>query len=363
MTRRIPTVLFVALLLGSCGPIDDGGRPATVPAGKYFGGDAGTSPVGAIPDIVLRDEARSRDITLNIEYPTRGISRPLIIWSHAFGASGRMYVGLSSYWASHGYVVIRPTHADLPPRGDDVWATNGPDAWRDRVRDITFIIDSLQQLEERYPELKGKINPARIGVGGHAYGAHTAMLIGGARTFPGPVSYADPRVTAIVAMSPPGPGERRGLTSDSWSELRMPALFITGSLDTGTTEGETAEWRKEPYQLSPAGDKWLIVIEGARAASFTGRMEDLMAAVARERATNDPLRDPMRDPLNPNPAPVRNERMATASEQGIMRQQEIFALARGSSLAFWDTYLVTDPDAHTALDNFFKRGGVTVAKK
>ena len=37
---------------------------------------------------------------------------PLIVFSHGFGGSSRGYVGLSSYWASHGYVVIAPSHAD-----------------------------------------------------------------------------------------------------------------------------------------------------------------------------------------------------------------------------------------------------------
>jgi predicted dienelactone hydrolase len=371
MMRRSLILALVALVLVACGGSTDNPRPSSIPAGKYFGGDTGMSPVGAIPDIVLRDEARNRDLTLNIEYPTRPGPHPLLIWSHGYAQSHRDYVGLSSYWASNGYVVIRPGHQDPAAAGGDVWATNGAEAWRNRVRDITFVLDSLDQLAQRYPELQGKIDATRVGVGGHSYGAHTAMLIGGARTYPGAASYADARVKAIVAMSPHGPGENRGLTRESWAELRVPALFVTGTLDAGATETETWEWRREAYTLSPAGDKWLVVINGARTASFTGKVDDLMAAMARERAVREPLEDPLRDPNAPRdprdprvtstvPSPGR---LSTASERGILRHQEIFAIARGSALAFWDTYLRGNAEARTALENLALTKGVTAEKK
>lgn len=362
MIRRVLILSVVAALALACGTADDTVRPASIPAGKYFGGDSGRLPVGAIPDIVLRDAQRNRDLTLTVEYPTRGGPHPLIVWSHAYGGSNRSYVGLSSYWASHGYVVVRPTHQDPAASGDNVWETNGAEAWRNRVRDITFVLDSLEQLAQRYPELQGKIDATRIGVGGHSYGAHTAMLIGGTRTFPGNVTHADPRVKAIVVMSPQGPGEMRGLTRESWTELRVPTLFITGTLDTGATETETPEWRREAFNLAPAGDKWFVMIDGARHASFTGRSDDLMNAAARERAQRDPLLDPL-DPRDPRIGTARDPRLATPSERGMLRQQEVFAVARGAALAFWDTYLRGDAEGRTALENVSQRRGVTVERK
>ena len=46
-------------------------------------------------------------------------------------------------------------------------------------------------------------------------------------------------------------------------------LLITGSYDTGVYE-QPAIWRQDAYHLSPAGDKYLLFIEGANHNSFMG---------------------------------------------------------------------------------------------
>src|SRR5207244_281867 len=99
-----------------------------------------------------------------------------------------------------------------PNPAEQIWEKEREPQWRDRARDISLVIDSLADLEVRFPELKGKMDRTKIGVGGHSYGAFTAMLLGGARTFGNPpLLVADPRVTAILAMSPQGVASNRGL--------------------------------------------------------------------------------------------------------------------------------------------------------
>ncbi|HEX2835048.1 MAG TPA: alpha/beta fold hydrolase [Thermoanaerobaculia bacterium] len=352
MNRRIIAVMLALFAFACATPQgsdrnEDGLRDT--PVGRY-GGALGDSPVGVIPDVTLHDDARNKDYQISIEYPTRGTNAPLIIFSPGFGGSNDSYVGLSSYWTSNGYVVIRTSHADsnrVPQAANaaEVWATQTQSEWRNRVRDVTFIIDSLDTLEQRFPELQGKIDHAKIGVGGHSYGAFTALLLGGVKTFPGGTSYADPRVKAVVAMSPQGPGELRGLTNESFTSLTMPALFMTGTKDSGVTDAETPEWRREAFTLSPAGDKWLVVLEGARHASFTGRMEDLIASVRmeNERINSDPT--PTRDTIRALPPETgRNRTMLSANERNI------FARVKGFSLAFWDLYLKGDAKGREGLE-------------
>jgi predicted dienelactone hydrolase len=260
MIRRAVVVVLFALTFVSCSTAPNQLDADQAPPSRYSG-QAGESPVGVIPEGTIRDEQRGRDLVFTVEYPTRPGPYPLIIFSHGFGETRQLYVGLSAHWASQGYVVIKPAHADagrLQP-GDVAAAAKDqtPADWRNRVRDVTTIIDSLDKIEETYPELKGKIDRAKIGVGGQSYGAFTALLLGGARTYPGGTSYADPRVKAIVAMSPQGPSDTFGLTSESWKEVRVPVLFMTGSMDKGLADSETPEWRRQAFELSPEGDKWV----------------------------------------------------------------------------------------------------------
>jgi predicted dienelactone hydrolase len=342
----------VALLAGcaSAGRIEG---PQAETEAKRYSMEAGSSPVGVIPDARLRDETRNKDLELYIDYPTRGGPYPVVIFSHGFGGSKSAYISLSAHWASNGYVVIKPTHADSgalrqalseqrdenPSRtirermdaAETVWEAQTPAEWENRVKDISFIIDSLVSLEERYPELRGRIDMTRVGVGGHSYGAFTAMLIGGVRSFaPGAKPMADSRVRAIVAISPPGTSARLGLTRDSFSELKIPALFMTGTMDRGLSEQETPEWRREPFEYSPPGDKVLVVIEGARHATFTGRLLPPTEEV-RMPDSLDPL-DPRR--LDPAQRPRRSGSMGDP-----IRERNLFGIAKIASLAFWDGYL------------------------
>lgn len=366
MMRRLlvsMTLTVTALSCASGGDMANRARTGEPP--PYAGGVSDTLPVGAIPDVVLHDNDRNKDIRVSVEYPARaGVANPLIVFSPELGRTNRDYVGLSSYWASRGYVVIRTSHADS---GGE--STQTPADWRNRVRDVTFAIDSVPQLIQRFPELEGKIDARRVGVAGHGYGAFTALLLAGVRTFPGGVSYADPRVKAAVTLSPPGPSAARGLTEESWSGLTGPVLFVTGTADRGMDDSETPDWRKQAFTLSPAGEKWLVVLDGARHATFTGRFDNMLDAAARQRAQPD-LTDPNppNDPNNPNPSPLpatrssSNQRMSRA-EYAAFRQQDLFNLTRGLAYAFWDTYLRDKPEGRKALEEATGKMNVVVEKK
>lgn len=174
-----------------------------------------------------------------------------------------------------------------------------------RVRDLTFILDAVEQVETLVPALKRRSDLSRVGVAGHSLGAYTAMLLGGVTADIGDQklrSFRDPRVRCILPVSAQGTGQQ-GLTTSSWSALTIPMLTITGSLDKGGAR-QGPEWKKQPFDLSPPGDKFLVFIEGAHHVSFGGT--------------------------------------GTAA---------ITAVVKATTSAFWDAYLKESPAAKEALKN------------
>jgi dienelactone hydrolase len=226
--------------------------------------------------IMLHDAARGRDLPLKIYYPDFPGHFPVIVFSHGALASKDCYSDLGRYWASYGYVVIHPSHADSIAdshfRGSLRDAISDPRNWESRPKDISFILDSLPQIERLVPELRGELDARHIGVGGHSFGAYTAGLIGGTTiSIPGrngPQSFVDKRASAFLLLSPQGEN-LMGLSAHSWDNFRRPMLLMYGSRDFGPY-GEAAEWRSEPYRKAPAGNKYEVEIEGGTHMGFAG---------------------------------------------------------------------------------------------
>ena len=232
------------------------------PTGTAYKLEPGPFKVQTIKDLVLKNSQRKKDLQLRITHPDGKGPFPILVWSHgAFGTKDN-YLPLTEFWASHGYVTIQANHSDSRALGVKVGDPKAFQGWQSRPVDISFILDSLDELEKKEPALKGKFDPKRIGVGGHSFGANTAQLIGGARAFlpAGEKSFEDKRVTAVTILSGQGPGEM--LTEKSWETFARPMLVMTGSKDGPTRTGQPAEWRKKPYELSPKGDKHLVWVEG-----------------------------------------------------------------------------------------------------
>lgn len=376
--------LLASLVVLGCADSYDKPKPAPPPKetpGRYHS-EGGDYPVGAIPIASLHDAQRNKDIGLVIEYPSRGEGPfPVIVFSHGFGGSNKSYVGLTEYWAGHGYVCIKPSHADAgklrdlireqmqarrearregkqPEHtlGEAIWESQNVGEWRDRVRDVTFILDSLDKLEERYPELKGKMDRNRIAVGGHSYGAFVAMLLAGVEPVKDgkPLQLRDSRVKAIVAMSPQGVSTTRGLSADSFHNVKIPVMYMTGTEDRGALESETPEWRRTAFDNTPTGDKYFVLINGANHLSFVGGFTLPTA----EEESLDQL------PTYNNPRNPQSVQPRSRGESRFIQQRGIFDSIKIAAVAFWDTYLKGAPEAREYLDTKLgSRGGVTVIRK
>jgi predicted dienelactone hydrolase len=371
-----------------------------------YSSQPGKEAVGVNPAATIHDTQRNRDLTLSIEYPIKGGPFPLIIFSHDYGASEQSYEQLVSYWTSNGYAVIRPRHADAGKGPDAMraifgeqtneerqrrqsgrrpsreemekasaardeaerhamvraWETQRAPEWRERERDVSLIIDHLDDLEQRFFELKGKFDHAKIGVAGHGLGALTAMLAGGAKTFGNPpLSLGDPRVKAIIAMSPPGVTASLGLNPESFADVRVPAMFMTGSEDRGAAPNEDWQWRKTAYANAAAGDKYFVLLQGARHSTFGGTYTPVDIPMTTS-IPNQPNPYPPGDPRNNYPYyPQQTQVNGPINPQS---GRASFNDVRLISLAFWDAYLKGETKGREFLDKSAGTlGGVTLEKK
>jgi pimeloyl-ACP methyl ester carboxylesterase len=211
---------------------------------------------------------KNRPLDLRVTWPRGGKKLPVLIWSHGAFGSRESYQPLVSWWASHGYVVIQPTHADsLQKQTVPFLAPRPVKAWDTRPQEVSFIIDHLKDIADGVPEADAVMDRDRIAVGGHSYGAHTTMLIAGLTVkLPSGArrDFTDPRPLAFIMISPQGEEDSiGGITDDqSFDHITRPALFVTGSNDKGR-KSKSAEGRLEPFHLSPPQDKYLLYIEGA----------------------------------------------------------------------------------------------------
>jgi predicted dienelactone hydrolase len=228
--------------------------------------ETGPFKVSTVDSLDLADAKREKNVTVKVYYPEGEGPFPVIVFSSSLRGNKDRYPELARHWTSHGYVLVHPTHDDtgvemvnggMHPPGDKVL---------DRLRDVTAVLDGFDQLE-RVPALRGKLDRNRIGVGGHSYGSYITMTVGGAISTVGQdrKKLADPRVKCVVPIAMAGPGEY-GLDEDSWKSLTIPTLFIGGTQDLRV--GRPDNWRFEGYRLSPTGNKYLVVIEGANHGAY-----------------------------------------------------------------------------------------------
>ena len=248
-----------------------------------YDGPPGPFRVEEAGEVVLRDPRRAKDLGVTVSFPDGPGPFPIIVFSHGAGGNGRYPYPVTRFWTSHGYVCLHPTHADavsLPPASRGV----GTVEWEDRARDLSFVLDSLDDLSARVPALAGKMDTVRVGVAGFSYGGHSAQLLGGATLQASggaaPRSLGDPRPKAFLLLSGPGSGARE-LTERSWEYWTRPMMAVTGSRDLVSGE-RTPMWHLEPFFRSPAGDKYALFLEGAAHQSFTGRLAEL-SNIASER--------------------------------------------------------------------------------
>lgn len=228
-------------------------------------------------------------IELTCRRPKGEAPKAFAIFCHGLGASGRDYAELSEFWASHGYLVVHPTFPDwvgavaaaerqwgFDPNAAALseWASipkvrarmyeilHTPFYWLERVRIVGLVMANMDAILTSVLNIQSGPIPGAIA--GHSFGAYTSQLFAGAEIDvpgEGTCRFKDNRFRAAVLLSAQG-RDQQGLREGSWNGMTGPVLNVTGTLDSGA-QGQDWHWKVEPYELAPAGEKYLAVLEDA----------------------------------------------------------------------------------------------------
>ncbi|RKN45745.1 alpha/beta hydrolase family protein [Streptomyces hoynatensis] len=224
--------------------------------------------------VVLPAPGRGEDLQVRVTAPATGSGLPVLVFSHGFGMSMNDYGPLADFWAAQGFVVLRPTHLDSRTLGLPADDPRTPRIWRLRIEDLTRVLDRLDVLAAAVPGLGGRLDPGRIAVAGHSWGAQTASTLLGARVLdsqgvPGE-DLSDSRVTAGVLLALAGLGDdltpfavdNFPFMRPSFAGMTAPALIVAGDRDQSQLSTRGPDWFTDGYTHSP-GDKSLLTLFGA----------------------------------------------------------------------------------------------------
>ncbi|HVT83200.1 MAG TPA: hypothetical protein VHM90_21355, partial [Phycisphaerae bacterium] len=213
---------------------------------------------------------------------------PLIIFSHGLGGSRERYQIWADHWASHGYIVILPTHegsdsvalteaAKTAEKNANAAADsviNLQTALR-RVQDVSFVIDQMEKANAgtlNSPALapfKNKVDIKHIGMAGHSFGAETTLLAAGqSEKILIKIRLAEPRISAAIAMSPQPAVFLDQKTA--FASIRIPVFHMTGTADDVPALGIKAAERRIPFDNTTNAPACFVNFTGASHASFSG---------------------------------------------------------------------------------------------
>ncbi|MGE4314186.1 MAG: alpha/beta hydrolase family protein [Pseudobdellovibrionaceae bacterium] len=271
---------------------------------------------------VLEDSDRdNRPVPYKLYLPEGGLAKkPLIVWSHGLGGTRDGAGFIARALAENDFAVLHIQH-----RGTDsiLWEGKEGHPWDNirkshiprsatlnRFMDVPFILDNLNKIEG-----SEWIDPARIGMSGHSFGALTTQVMAG-QLFPDEndnlVSFKEDRFQAGMLYSFVPMGHLyKGDPTALFQSMDLPLMYMTGTKDDSPVEHFDYRARLPVWDHSGSPEKHLLILEGGDHMVYNG---------SRGQLEDNPLRE-------------THEHMITAL-----------------SLAYWNAKLKNDESAMAFLE-------------
>ena len=231
-------------------------------------------------EVIWYDSARYRAIPVRIYFPHSTEPAPVILFSHGLGSSIENCAYLANAWTANGFVCVFVQH---PGSDEHVWKGKVrilnefrgayERNWnsRTRAKDLHFVLNSLEQSVLSNPQFAARIDMDRIGVGGIDLGALAALLLAGQVPPDTGESLYDPRIKAVLAMSPPVVPTNINFR-EAYLPITAPVLFVTGTNDDGAVGSTKAVHRRIPFDAMVQNQRYLITLDGGDHRMYGGRV-------------------------------------------------------------------------------------------
>lgn len=316
MALNATLLAFVALAISGPTALAAAQTPPAYEADAAPGPFTPEAHEGVWIDTARQDRAVPYRLTLGADNPDPA---PVIVFSHGLGGSVTAAEFLARHLASHGYGVVNIQHpgSDI----DAAWdvglfellrvVREEPGRTRARFQDVPFAIDQIEAMAGEGP-FAGRLDPQRLGMAGHSFGAITTQAMMG-QAMGGRAVFAEPRFDAAIAYSP---APARGVPTQerAFRDLRGPFFHVTGTQDETAYRDFEPIARRQPFDAAPANGQYLLILKEANHSTFTG---------------------------------VHNREDPDYTDGEYRRDLDILRIA---TRAFWDAHLKADPAARAFLD-------------